>query len=83
VVQDLRKEIGDTRDRLDGGLIDAASMPAARAAASELAYRAAGAVVAAGGSRAILTGEHGQRLVREAAFLLVAAGRPEIKASQG
>jgi alkylation response protein AidB-like acyl-CoA dehydrogenase len=81
VADRLRKEIGDVRDRLDGGLIDASSMPAARAAAVELAYRAAGAVVAAAGSRAILAGQHGQRLVREATFLLVAAGRPEIKAS--
>ncbi|GAA3436711.1 acyl-CoA dehydrogenase family protein [Kutzneria kofuensis] len=80
VADRLRKEIGDARDRLDGGLIDQASMPAARVAAAELAYRSAGAVVAATGSAAILAGQHGQRLVREATFLLVAAGRPEIKA---
>lgn len=80
VADRLRKEIGDARDRLDGGLIDQASMPAARAAASELAYRSAGALVAATGSRGILAGNHAQRLVREATFLLVAAGRPEIKA---
>jgi alkylation response protein AidB-like acyl-CoA dehydrogenase len=80
VADRLRKEIGDARDRLDGGLIDQESMPAARVAAVELAYRAAGALVAATGSSAILAGNHAQRLVREATFLLVAAGRPEIKA---
>ena len=80
VADRLRKEIGDARDRLDGGLIDQASMPAARAAAAELAHRSAGALVAATGSRGILAGSHAQRLVREAAFLLVAGGRPEIRA---
>lgn len=80
VADRLRKEIGDVRDRLDGGLIDQESMPAARAAASELAYRSAGALAAAAGSTGILAGQHAQRLVREATFLLVAAGRPEIRA---
>jgi alkylation response protein AidB-like acyl-CoA dehydrogenase len=81
VADRLRKEIDDVRDRLDGGLIDQASMPAARAAAGELAFRSAGALVAAAGSGGILAGRHAQRLAREATFLLVAAGRPEIKAS--
>ncbi|EWM09824.1 acyl-CoA dehydrogenase family protein [Kutzneria sp. 744] len=80
VADRLRKEIGDARDRLDGGLIDQESMPAARVAAAEVAYRSAGALVAATGSSGILGGNHAQRLVREATFLLVAGGRPEIKA---
>jgi alkylation response protein AidB-like acyl-CoA dehydrogenase len=79
VADRLRKEIGDVRDRLDGGLIDQESMPTARAAAAELAFRSAGALVAATGSGGILAGQHAQRLVREATFLLVAAGRPEIR----
>jgi alkylation response protein AidB-like acyl-CoA dehydrogenase len=67
------------RDRLDAGLADPPALPAARAAASELAYRAAGALVAAVGSSGILQRQHAQRLVREATFTLVAAGRPEVK----
>ena len=58
----------------------AARMAAARAAASELAHRAAGALVTAAGSRAILDGHPAGRLLREAAFTLVAAGRAEIRA---
>jgi alkylation response protein AidB-like acyl-CoA dehydrogenase len=69
------------RDRLDAGLADPSALPAARAAASELAYRAAGALVAAVGSSGILQRQHAQRLVREATFTLVAAGRPEVKSA--
>ncbi|MGH3936374.1 MAG: acyl-CoA dehydrogenase family protein [Pseudonocardiaceae bacterium] len=69
------------RGRLDGGLSDPATLPAARAAASELAYRCAGALVVAEGSSGIFARQHAQRLIREAAFTLVAAGRPEIKDS--
>ena len=58
----------------------AARMATARAAASALAHRAAGALVVAAGSRAILDGHPAGRLVREAAFTLVAAGRAEIRA---
>ncbi|MBV9013177.1 MAG: acyl-CoA/acyl-ACP dehydrogenase [Pseudonocardiales bacterium] len=75
----LRAEHGVIRERLDGGLGDPETMPAARAAASELAYRCAGALVVAVGSSGILARQHAQRLVREATFTLVAAGRPEIK----
>jgi alkylation response protein AidB-like acyl-CoA dehydrogenase len=80
----------DAQAALDGELaairaaLDAArpgSMPAARAAAAELAFRAAGTLVAAAGSRSILTSEHPQRLAREAMFLLVFGSRPAIKAN--
>ena len=54
-------------------------MPAARAAASALAFQAAGQLVAAAGSHSILAGEHPQRLAREALFLLVFGSRPAIK----
>ena len=73
---------------LDGELarrraaLDAASpaqLPAARADASELAMRAAAALVTVQGSRAILAGQHAQRLAREALFLLVFGSRPAIK----
>ena len=54
-------------------------MATARAAASALAHRAAGALVVAAGSRAVLDDHPAGRLVREAAFTLVAAGRAEIR----
>jgi alkylation response protein AidB-like acyl-CoA dehydrogenase len=79
VAELLHAEQSAIRKRLDGGLGDPEILPAARAAASELAYRAAGALVAAVGSTGILARQHAQRLVREATFTLVAAGRPEIK----
>jgi alkylation response protein AidB-like acyl-CoA dehydrogenase len=64
-----------------GAPLDAAArMATARAAASALAHRAAGALVVAAGSQAILDGHPAGRLVREAAFTLVAAGRAEIRA---
>ncbi len=75
----LADQLGAVRDQLDGA--DPSTMPAARAAAAEFAFRAAGAAVAAAGSRGILTGEHPQRLAREAQFLLVFGSRPAIKES--
>jgi len=75
----LEVEQGTIRDRLDRGLSEPATLSTARAAASELAYRCAGALVVTTGSPGILAGRHAQRLVREAAFTLVAAGRPDIK----
>jgi alkylation response protein AidB-like acyl-CoA dehydrogenase len=64
--------------------LDAASsieLPAARAGASELAMRAATTLVVTAGSRSVLRGEHPQRLLREAAFLLVFGSRPPIRAA--
>ena len=55
-------------------------VPAARARASALAWRAAGALMADGGGRAALAGGHGQRLAREAALLLTFGTRPAIRA---
>jgi alkylation response protein AidB-like acyl-CoA dehydrogenase len=54
-------------------------LPAARAGASALAARAATALVAATGSRAVLTGQHAERLARESLFLLVFGSRPAIR----
>ncbi|MGZ4609477.1 MAG: acyl-CoA dehydrogenase family protein [Actinomycetes bacterium] len=73
----LVAEVEGVRDRLDGA--DADAMPAARAAASELAWRAAGLLVVGCGSRAVLRHQHAQRLAREAMFLLVFGSRPPIK----
>jgi alkylation response protein AidB-like acyl-CoA dehydrogenase len=73
----LDAELDRLRAQLDGSGADA--MPAARAAAAEFAYRAAGAAVTAAGSTSILDGQHPQRLAREAQFLLVFGSRPAIK----
>ena len=54
-------------------------LPDARAAASDLAMRAATALTVAHGSRSILTDQHPQRLAREALFLLVFGSRPPIR----
>jgi alkylation response protein AidB-like acyl-CoA dehydrogenase len=80
VADRLLFQLDEVRARLDAGLADPPSMHAARADAAELAYRAAGTLVAATGSDALISLNHAQRLVREATFTLVAAGRPEIKA---
>jgi hypothetical protein len=58
---------------------DPASLPAARAAACELALRATAALVVGQGSTAILADQDAQRLAREALFLLVFGSRPPIK----
>jgi alkylation response protein AidB-like acyl-CoA dehydrogenase len=75
----LHAELTARRVALDAA--GAASMPAARAAASAFAFQAAGALVSAAGSQSILAGEHPQRLAREALFLLVFGSRPAIKES--
>lgn len=73
----LDEELTGAREALNTATV--ATMPAARAAAAELALRAASALVVAGGSRSIRTDSHAQRLAREAMFLLVFATRPAIK----
>lgn len=75
----LRTELASVRAALDNA--DVGSMPAARAAAAEFAFRAAGVLVATAGSRSILAAEDPQRLAREALFLLVFGSRPAIKQS--
>jgi alkylation response protein AidB-like acyl-CoA dehydrogenase len=67
----LRAEL----DRLGPGT------PVARAAAGELALRAASALMTAEGNRSLLVAEHGQRLAREAMFILVYALRPASRAA--
>jgi alkylation response protein AidB-like acyl-CoA dehydrogenase len=79
IARRLRAQQDAVRTRLDGGLDEPATLPAARAVAAELAYRSAGALVVAAGSTGILARQHAQRLVREATFTLVVAGRPQIK----
>jgi alkylation response protein AidB-like acyl-CoA dehydrogenase len=54
-------------------------LPAARAAAAELAMRAATTLVVHTGAAAIMRNQHAQRLLREASFLLVFGSRPAIR----
>jgi alkylation response protein AidB-like acyl-CoA dehydrogenase len=75
----LDDDLVAVRTRLDGA--GPAELPAARAAASALAHRAAGLLVAATGSSAVLTGAHAERSTREAVFLLVFGSRPAIRAA--
>lgn len=77
-------DLGHTElDAVRDGLHDASHdrVPRARAAAAELAVRTAAALVVHDGSRAVLAQENGQRLLREAGFLLVFGSRPAIKAA--
>jgi alkylation response protein AidB-like acyl-CoA dehydrogenase len=57
-----------------------ATLPEARAGASEMALRASATLTVAHGSRSILLDQHPQRLAREAMFLLVFGSRPPIRA---
>jgi len=56
-------------------------MADARAAASELALRAAAALAVRDGGHAVAVDSHAQRLAREAVFLLVFGSRPGIKSA--
>ena len=75
----LDAELAACRDALDRSPTE--QMPAARAAATELAGRASHTLIVAEGSSSILADHHGQRLAREALFLLVFGSRPLIRAS--
>jgi alkylation response protein AidB-like acyl-CoA dehydrogenase len=72
-------ELGACRDRL--GQADGRGMAGARAAAADLALRAAAALVVQSGSRAAVRHEDPERLAREALFLLVFGTRPPIRAA--
>ncbi|OZE97664.1 acyl-CoA dehydrogenase [Rhodococcus sp. 15-1154-1] len=76
----FRRSHSQRRAAFDDALAGTYDMFAARAEASELAMRAAAALVTATGSGAIVGHGTPERLVREATFTLVGAGRPQIKA---
>ncbi|HST66287.1 MAG TPA: acyl-CoA dehydrogenase family protein [Mycobacteriales bacterium] len=80
---ELRAELDACRAYLDDAVTSTCpeAMPAARAAASELAVRAAAALAVHTGSSSALVGSDAERLTREALFLLVFGTRPQIKAS--
>jgi hypothetical protein len=75
----INAQVADVRAMLDAALADPQAMFAARAAAANLAYHAAGAVFVAEGGVALISGGHGQRLVREALFTLVTGSRAPMK----
>jgi len=72
-------ELTACRERL--GRADGPGIAAARAAASDLALRAAAALVVDRGSRAAVRHADPERLAREALFLLVFGTRPPIRAA--
>jgi alkylation response protein AidB-like acyl-CoA dehydrogenase len=80
---ELADELAACRGYLDDAVAapDPEAMPRARAAASELAVRAAAALAVHTGSASALVGSHAERLTREALFLLVFGTRPQIKES--
>jgi alkylation response protein AidB-like acyl-CoA dehydrogenase len=73
------EELAGCRQALDDAEGDA--MPVARAGVSELALRAAAALVVSVGARSILLQETPQRLAREALFTLVFGSREGIRRS--
>lgn len=75
----LSAQLSAARADLDDAGPD--ELPAARAAAAELAFRSAGTLAAVAGSQAILAGQYPELLTRQALFLLVFGSRPAIKTS--
>lgn len=67
--------------RTDLDRLDPATIHGDRAAAGELALRAAAALMVDTGSRSLLLTDHGQRLAREALFVAVYALRPDSRAA--
>ena len=78
----LDDELAACRERLDDAITSGpGAMAEARAAASELAVRAAAALAVQDGSRSVAVDQHVQRLAREALFLLVFGSRPGIRSA--
>ncbi|MFG1796852.1 acyl-CoA dehydrogenase family protein [Nocardia sp. NPDC049149] len=77
----LADESAAIRKELDAALLGQSDVYLARARASELAMRAASALVTATGSAAITRGTLAERSLREAAFTLVFGSRPTIKSA--
>ena len=78
-VAEWKQGLDDLRSALDSAT--PTEMPGVRARAAEFALKAAAALLVAEGSRSLLEGRNGQRLLREAGFLLVFGSRPAIRAS--
>ena len=73
----LDDELNARRDDLNAATSE--SLPAARAAAARFAVETASALVVHDGSRAVVRGNHAERLLREATVLLVFGSRPSIR----
>lgn len=76
----LDAELADARHQLDAASVD--ELPEARGRTSALAVRLASSLVASVGGRSVVSDQHGQRLAREANFLLIQGQTPEIRAAQ-
>lgn len=76
---DFTNELNAVRARLDAASIDEVEIY--RGEAALFAVRCATALVASSGGRSVTTGDHAQRLYREAMFLLVQGQTPAIRAS--
>ncbi|MDA3039052.1 MAG: acyl-CoA/acyl-ACP dehydrogenase [Actinomycetota bacterium] len=70
----------DVRHQLDRATVD--QLPTARGRLGALAVKMTAALVATTGGRSILADQHGQRLAREAMFLLIQGQTPEIRDAQ-
>ncbi|QIS08548.1 acyl-CoA dehydrogenase [Nocardia arthritidis] len=77
----LAAESAAIRKDLDAALTGQGDIYTARAAASELAVRAANTLVTATGSAALVRGSLAERTSREATFTLVFGSRPGIKSA--
>ena len=73
----LDEELEACRTALDGA--SPAALPGHRAAAAAFAMRAATALAVSQGSRSVVLESHAERLLREAAVLLVFGSRPRIR----
>jgi alkylation response protein AidB-like acyl-CoA dehydrogenase len=76
----LTARIGRVAETLDAA--EPGELPAARADASAMAFRASTMLVVATGGRSLLLDEHAQRLAREALFLLVFGQTAAIRSAQ-
>lgn len=72
-------EFDDARAELDAATVD--ELPEARGRVSALTARITTSLVASIGGRSVVADHHGQRLAREALFLLIQGQTPEIKRS--
>ena len=77
----LERQLDLRRRGLDSAA-DVEAVTVARAAAVELAVRAATALVARGGGTSITSGQTAQRLAREATFIVVQGQTLEVRAAQ-
>ena len=70
----------EVRHQLDHATVD--QLPVARGRLGALTVKMTAALVATMGGRSILADQHGQRLAREAVFLLIQGQTPEIRDAQ-